>query len=69
MYPPELETKIANWRAKQLAGEMTKEDWREALAALRAGRVSALTSSESAKRKSAPKVIDAHAMLDELDGI
>lgn len=64
MYNPELLSKIAEWRAKAADGTMTAEDYREAIAALRAGRLSAATSSKKAPKKK--EVASGDDMLKEL---
>lgn len=67
---PELLAKIALWRAKCADGTMTVADYREAIKELRAGRVSAAVSSESARRTKAKAVIPtADEMLNELENL
>lgn len=55
MYPPELETKIQEWRAKASEGTLTLEDMKEALLTLRQDRLSAMTKPKEVKEKK-PKV-------------
>lgn len=52
MYSPELASKIALWQQKSAQGTMTQEEYREAIAALRQGRLAA--ASQSAAKKSKP---------------
>lgn len=66
MYNPELLSKIAEWRAKCADGTMTTEDYREALAALRAGRLSAASSSKKTTKKKEKEILSGDDMLKEL---
>ncbi len=59
MQSPELQSKIAFWRAKADAGQMTREEWAECFAALRADRRGALAASAKPKRASAAKAVKA----------
>ena len=66
----ELNSKIAVWREKQAAGTLTLEEMKEAIQALRGGRVSAAIASSVSKAKKAPVVIPASDdLLDELRGL
>lgn len=66
---PELQSKIAEWRAKDAAGQMTVEDYIQVIAALREGRLGAAAASDGAKRKTAKAQIrSADEMLGELMG-
>ena len=49
MYTPETEAKIQFWRQKAAEGTLTKEDMKEAIVALRQGRVSAAHASEKSR--------------------
>ena len=64
---PELQSKIAVWRAKAADGTLSIEEMREAIVVLRAGRVSAAqasTASRQAKaRTSIPNAMDLLASL------
>jgi len=63
---PELQAKIASWRAKAANGTLTVEEMTQAMAALREGRMTAAASSPSSKSR-APKVIPtAKSLLDEI---
>jgi hypothetical protein len=61
---PELQTKIANWRARQAEGTMTPEDWREAMVVLRGARTGAQAASAASKARRAPP--DIGALKDSL---
>jgi len=63
MYSPEFASKIAEWRQKAQEGTMSAEDYREAIAALRAGRLAAATSSKKSAKK---EVQSGDDMLKEL---
>lgn len=65
MYSPDLQSKIALWRQKAAEGTMTPEDYREAIAALRAGRLAAAHSSAAKKAKK--PAISGDDLLEELD--
>lgn len=70
--PLELQMKIAQWRQKAQIpagepGSLTREEMKEAIVALRAGRVAAANASATAKRKRAIAEIPAAAdMLNDL---
>jgi len=64
---PELQSNIANWRAKALNGTLTREEMAQAIQALRAGRVGASIASEKSRRsKAKAEVPDADALLKEM---
>lgn len=69
---PEVQAKIANWRAR-CAGQgdpMTLEEYKEAILILRGGRQQALKASDSSKRTKAKAAIpDADDLLSELGGL
>ena len=66
---PELNAKIAIWRAKALDGTITLEEMKEAILALRAGRVSAATASEASRRSKAKvEIPNADDLLAEMSG-
>jgi hypothetical protein len=70
MISPELQAKISLWRIKAATGELTLEEAKEAVAHLRAGRLTAAASAASTKRKAAIKAIPhADDLLDELGGV
>lgn len=67
---PVLQSQIAEWRARcsGIGAPMTQEEFKKALTLLRAGRVSAAVSSESARRKRAKvEVPSADDLLDQMD--
>jgi len=67
---PELQAKISIWRSKALDGTITMEEMREAIMALRQGRVSAAHASEGARRKTAKVAIpSADDLLGELGAL
>ena len=55
--PPELQSKIAYWQAASADGTLTREDTKEFVTLLRAGRMAAAHASAAAKRKTAIKEI------------
>lgn len=64
---PELNAKIAIWRAKALDNRLTPDDMREAIAAMRQDRVGASIASETSRRKKAiVEIPSADDMLGEL---
>lgn len=65
MYSPDLQSKVALWRQKAAEGTMTAEDYREALSALRAGRLAAAQSAKKPKKEA----VSAEDLLRELDGL
>lgn len=67
---PELQAKIAIWRSKAADNTITREEMREAIRALRAGRVSASYASESARRsKAKAEIPSGEDLLNELGGL
>ena len=66
---PELQARISIWRQKAIDGTLTVEEMKEAIAALRAGRVSAAHASEASRKKTAKTAIpSADDLLAELGG-
>lgn len=66
----EMQAKLAEWRRKSAEGTITLEEMKEAIVALRAGRLAAGAAASVAKRKAAAKVIpNADELLGELDDI
>lgn len=64
---PEMQSKVAVWRAKAEAGTLTEEEMILGLRELRANRFGAATASDSAKKKKAQAAIpDADDLLKEL---
>jgi hypothetical protein len=59
-----LAAKVSEWRNKARDGTMTLDDMREAITALRAGRISASVKSSTSRAKKAP--VDTGSMLAEL---
>jgi hypothetical protein len=53
--PLELQSKIASWRLRAADGTLTLDEMREAVTFLRAGRVSAATAAQAAKRTAAKR--------------
>jgi len=67
---PELNAKIAIWRAKAVEGTLTLEEMREAVLAMREGRKGASVTSEQSRRtKAKAQIKSADEMLDELGSI
>lgn len=69
---PELQAKVANWRRKAADGTISLDEMRDAVQALREGRVAAATVSEKSratKAKAKAEIKSADAMLDELGGL
>jgi hypothetical protein len=67
---PELTSRIAHWRAKQAAGEMTIEDWKRVFTDLRQERASAQAASSASKGKRAAKApVNTEALKDSLRGL
>lgn len=67
---PELVAKIAIWRAKAADGTITLDEMREAVAAMREGRLAAANASDQARRKRAKAAVrSADDLLNELGGL
>lgn len=67
---PQLQSQIAIWRQKAADGTLTQEEMKEAVKAMRAGRISAAYASDGAKKKKAQQVVKhADDLLGELEGL
>jgi hypothetical protein len=70
---PEIQLKIAEWRAKARAGTLTQDEQREAIAALRAdrGQIAQATGGSRTTKSAAAKAKkpDGDALLNELEGL
>lgn len=67
---PTLAGKIAHWRQRQAAGDMTIEDWKTVFTDLRQARASAQiasTASKSKKAKAGP--VNTEALKEGLRGL
>lgn len=63
----QTQAKIALWRQKALEGTLTLDEMKEAVRALRAGRLTAAAASDTSRRKAAKAAIpSADDMLEEL---
>lgn len=67
MISPEMQSRIANWRAKAAAGTITLEEMKEAIVALRESRRTAATQAPASK--SAKKGKSADDLLNELGAL
>ena len=64
---PELQAKIAIWRAKAVDNTLTPEDMAEYIKSLRGERMSAAATTDKARRAKATKIIPtAEDLLGEL---
>jgi hypothetical protein len=67
---PEMSSKIADWRAKALANQLTEAELAEAIRALRADRIGASIASEKSRRaKAKVEIPSANDLLSELEGL
>jgi hypothetical protein len=67
---PELAARISEWRQKSIDGTLSIDEMREAVDAMRQGRVGAAHASEQSKRAKAKAVVpSAEDLLDELGGL
>jgi hypothetical protein len=66
--PLELQSKIASWRQRAAEGTLTLDEMREAVVHLRAGRLSAASAVNAARKSSAKRSVapGAEDMLGEL---
>lgn len=63
----ELQEKVSIWRQKAIANTLTVEDMKEAVIAMRQGRVGASIASDASRRKTAKAVVpSADDLLSEL---
>lgn len=64
---PELQSKIALWRQKAVAGTLSPDEMREAILALRQDRIGASIASAASKRtKAKAEIPDADDLLAEM---
>jgi hypothetical protein len=68
---PEIQSKLALWKAKAADGTITVDDMKAAIFCLRANRKAAQLANESSGRKASTKkpTRSADEMLDELEGL
>ncbi len=70
MTSPELQSRILLWRHKAEEGTLTKDEMREAVIAMREGRLSASAASDKSRAKKALKAIpSADDLLNEIEGL
>lgn len=66
----DINQQVAVWRQKAAEGTLTLDEMKEAIKLLRAGRESAASASDAARRKKARvEVKSADELLSELDGL
>lgn len=63
----EMQIKLAAWREKARRGELTQEEQREAILALREDRSRSVTAGVTTKTRAAKKVVNSDDLLAELD--
>lgn len=63
---PELQSKIAQWRARQVEGGMAINDWVEAFRMMRADRNRAQEASAASKARAPRGPVDTNALKDSL---
>lgn len=63
----EMQIKLAGWREKARRGELTQEEMREAISALREDRSRAVTAGVTTKAKAKKAPISSDDLLAELD--
>ncbi len=66
---PQLQSRIATWRQKATEGTMTLEEAKEAVAALREGRMSVPAEAAAKRKKAVAAIPTADSLLSELDGL
>lgn len=69
IHSPEIQAKIAIWRAKNADGTITIAEMREAVEVMRAGRVSAAYSGAKAAAKAKARVPTAEELLNDMEGL
>ncbi len=67
--PPEVSSKIANWRLKAADNTLTLDEMKEGIKLIRAGRMSAASSAAAGRKKKPVDVPKADDMLGELEGM
>ena len=67
MISAELQNQIAVWRQKSNDGTLSLDDMREAVKALRGGRIAAAATAKSRPTKPTPRAVE--DMLGELKGL
>lgn len=70
---PEMQVKIAEWRAKAREGTLSQDEMREAIAALRRDRGNVAQATAGSKttraRKTAAAKPDSEDLLSQLEGL
>lgn len=66
---PELQSKLAMWRAKAATDDLTVEEMREAIKLLRQDRRAAADAPKATKGKAKGPTKSADEMLGELEGL
>jgi len=64
---PELQSRVQVWRQKANAGTLSIDEMREAIAALRGGRLAAANATKTTRAKGPAKSAD--DLLTELEGL
>jgi len=64
---PELQSRVQVWRQKANAGTLSIDEMREAIAALRGGRLAAANTAKTPRAKGPAKSAD--DLLTELEGL
>ncbi len=68
MLSAETQARFASWRMKAAAGELSQDDMKEIILALRAGRNASAASASTSRKKAAMREIPrAEDLLGELD--
>ena len=65
----EMQGLLSMWREKAKAGTLTKEEAREAIIALREGRVKAISTGVASKARAKKPAVNSDDLLSELDSL
>jgi hypothetical protein len=66
---PDTMTKVAFWRAKSLSGDMTLDEYKQAILEIRAARTNAASTKPKSTAKAKAPARSTDDLLNELDSI
>lgn len=67
--PPDLQSRISDWRRKSADGTITLDEMKQAIIALRSGRKAAAEASASSGKRTKTPTRSADDLLNELGGL
>ena len=65
----DIQTQVQLWRQKAREGTLTQDEMREAIQALRQGRINAAATSAKSRSKKSVPAVNSDDLLNELDNL